>query len=76
MSVCLATLFVSGVELNGTHRFLLMLPICLSIAVIYKATRCERLRDIPVASLILWVSIVAGMYAVGLGLWAVNTLVV
>lgn len=76
MNVYLATLFVSGFELSGTDRFLLMLPICLSIAVIYKATRCEHLRDIPVASLILWVSIVAGMYSVGLGLWAVNTLVV
>ena len=74
MNTCLAALFVSGFALNGTHRFLLMLPICLSIAVIYKTTRCERLRDIPVASLILWVSIVAGMYSVGLCLWAVNTL--
>ena len=76
MNVCLATMFVSGFELSGVHRFVLMLPICLSIAVIYKTTRCERIRDIPVASLILWVSIVAGMYSVGLGLWAVNTLVV
>lgn len=74
MNPGIATLFVDGVELSGTQRFLLMLPICLSIAVVYKAMRCERLRDIPVASLILWVSIVAGMYSVGLGLWAVNTL--
>lgn len=76
MSTCLATLFVSGFELTGTDRFLLMLPICLCIAVIYKTTRCDRLRDIPVASLILWVSIVVGMYSVGVGLWAINTLVV
>lgn len=75
MNVYLAALFVSGFQLSGTQHFLLMLPICLSIAVVYKATRCERLRDIPVASLILWVSIVAGMYSVGLCLWAVNTLV-
>ena len=76
MNIFLATLFVTGFELNGTQRFLLMLPICLSIAVVYKATRCERLRDIPAASFLLWVSIVAGMYSVGLGLWAVNTLAV
>ena len=74
MNVCLAALFVTGFDPSGTQRFLLMLPICLSIAVVYKATRCERLRDIPVASLILWVSIVAGMYSVGFCLWAVNAL--
>ena len=76
MTGCLAVLFVTGIELNGMQRFLLMLPICLSIAVVYKATRCERLRDIPKASLVLWISIVAGMYSVGLGLWAIYTVVV
>ncbi len=67
-------LFVTGIELTGMQRFVLMLPICLSIAIVYKTTRCEKLRDVPVAALILWVSIVAGMYAVGLGLWAVYSI--
>lgn len=71
-----AGLFITGIELTGVQRFLLMLPICLSIAVVYKTTRCERLRDVPVAALILWVSIVAGMYAVGLGLWVAYNIAV
>jgi hypothetical protein len=64
-----AGLFTTAVELTGVQRLLLMLPLCLSIAIIYKATRCENLRDVPVAALVLWITIVLGMYAVGLGLW-------
>ena len=69
-------LFTTAIELTGVQRSLLMLPLCLSIAVVYKTTRCERVRDIPVAALILWVTIVAGMYAVGIGLWAVFNMTV
>lgn len=64
-----AGLFTTAVELTGVQRLLLMLPLCLSIAIIYKATRCENLRDVPIAALALWITIVLGMYAVGLGLW-------
>lgn len=69
-------LFTTAIELTGVQRSLLMLPLCLSIAVVYKTTRCKRVRDIPVAALILWVTIVAGMYAVGIGLWAVFNIMV
>ena len=67
----LATLFTTGIELTGMHRLLLMLPLCLSIAVVYKTTRCDDLREVPVAALTLWVTIVVGLLAVGVGLWAV-----
>lgn len=70
MTTVLASFLLDGVALSGRQRFLLMLPLCLSIAVVYKATRCERMRDLPVAALVLWVTIVVGMYAVGFGLWA------
>ena len=76
MTGTLAALFTTGVYLTGLQRFVLMLPLCLSIAVVYKTTRCEKLRDVPAAALILWMTIVAGMYAVGLGLWAVFTIFV
>ncbi len=65
----LAGLFTTAVQLTGIQRSLLMLPLCLSIAIVYKTTRCDKLGDIPVATLILWITIVLGMYAVGLGLW-------
>lgn len=69
MTSALAGLFTTAVDLTGVQRLLLMLPLCLSIAIIYKTTRCENLREIPVAALGLWITIVLGMYAVGLGLW-------
>ena len=70
MSGLLAQLFVTGIPLSGAQRFLLMLPLCLSIAVVYKATKCEQLRRVPQEALGLWVTIVVGMFAVGFALWA------
>ncbi|MHC4698011.1 MAG: hypothetical protein ACYTFA_14860 [Planctomycetota bacterium] len=67
---------VIAVGLSGLDRQLLMLPLCLSIAVVYKTTRCENLRDVPAAALILWGTIVVGMYAVGVGLWALFSIMV
>ena len=69
-----AIVAIAGVGLSGAQRFLLLLPLCLSVAVVYKTTRCENLRDVPVAALILWGTIVIGMYAVGFGLWALFTI--
>ncbi len=67
---------VIAVGLSGLHHQLLMLPLCLSIAVVYKTTRCENLREVPLAALILWGTIVVGMYAVGVGLWALFSIMV
>jgi len=69
MNPMLASLFVTALELSGRQRLMLMWPLCLAIAVVYKTLRCEKLRDVPSASLVLWVTIVFGLYAVGVGLW-------
>ncbi len=53
----------------GMGRLAMMLPLCLSIAVVYKTTRCEKLREIPLSSLTLFVTIVGGMFSVGASLW-------
>ena len=76
MSAVLGTIFVTGIPLTGGQRFLLLLPLCLSIAVVYKTTRCERLDRVPREVLGLWVTIVAGMLAVGFVLWAAFELAV
>ena len=76
MTATLSALFTNAIDLTGTQRFLLMLPLCLSIAVVYKTTRLEDLRAIPAAALALWVTIVLGMCAVGLGLWALFSIMV
>ena len=70
MTSVLAGLFTTALEMaSRQQRLLLILPLCLSIAIVYKTTRCENLREVPVAALVLWGTIVVGMYAVGVGLW-------
>ncbi len=69
MSGLILAFFTSTVELTSRQRILLILPLCLSIAVVYKALRSENLRRLPWSVLGLWVTIVAGMSAVGVGLW-------
>ena len=65
----LATLFVDPIALLGWQRALMLLPICLSISVVYKAIKCPEVNEIPLASLGLWVTIVVGMWAVAFVLW-------
>jgi len=76
MNLPLSALLTTPIELTGIPRFVLMLPLCLSIAVVYKATRLSSLRDLWKASLVLWVTIVLGMCAVGVGLWAAFSIMV
>ena len=76
MTSVLMALFSTGINLSGPQRLGLMLPLCLSIAIVYKAIRCERAGDIPIAAVGLWVTIVLGMAAVGLGLWAIFQIMV
>jgi len=76
MTGILAAIFTSAIPLTGPWRLVFMLPLCLSIAVVYKTTRCEDLRQLPLAALALWVTIVLGMFAVGLGLWLLFSIAV
>ena len=55
-------------ELSGWSRLALMLPLTASIAVVYKSVKCRTVREIPLASFTLWITIVVGMYLVGIGL--------
>ena len=76
MTGVLAGLFTTAMELTGRERLMLMLPLCLSVAIVYKTTRCENLRDVPGAALILWGTIVLGMLAVGIGLWLLSLIMI
>lgn len=71
MNPVLAGLFTTAIHLSGQHRLAMMLPLCLAIAIVYKTTRCEKLSEVPAAVGVLWVTIVLGMAAVGVGLWSV-----
>jgi hypothetical protein len=74
MNELISTFFLNPLPLVGWQRMVLLLPLCLAISIVYKTTKCERTREIPLASLVLWVTIVLGMYAVGVGLLVVYQL--
>jgi hypothetical protein len=69
MSTWLLAWFTTPVQINGVERLLLLLPLCFSVSIIYKATRCERIGDIPLATFALWLTIVGGMIGVGILMW-------
>ena len=76
MTAIVLAAFTTAVELSGPQRLFMMFPLCLSVAIVYKTTRCPSLRDMPVSALVLWVTIVLGMYTVGFGLWALYSVMV
>ena len=70
----LATLFLDPIHLSGPVRAAMLLPICLCIGVVYKTIKTPELQDIPKASVVLWMTIVLGMWAVAFVLWVVYML--
>ena len=74
MTFALATLFLDPIPLSGFQRAALLLPICLSISVVYRTIKTPNLRDVPRSSLALWVTIVVGMWIVALTLYIVYLL--
>lgn len=76
MNLALLAIFTAAVPLGGAQRLLLMLPLCLSVAIVYKTTRLQNLRELPVAVGLLWGTIVLGMCGVGVGLWLLFFLMV
>lgn len=68
MTETLAQIMIHPLSLSRWQQMLLLLPLCLTISVVYKTTKCADLREVPLAALVSWVTIVVGMYAVGAAL--------
>ncbi len=60
--------------LAGWQRMLMLIPLCLSISIVYKTIKCEDLKEVPAASVVLCAAIVGSMYAVGVGIWVLYVL--
>jgi len=67
----LAALFIDWIPITGVGRLGMLLPLALSVSIVYRTIRCERLAAIPLASLVLWVTIVGGMMLIGVILLAI-----
>ncbi len=64
-SILFAQLFVEPLTIGGIGRLLMLLPLAAAISIVYKTIHTERLRDVPLAGLTLWVTIVAAMISSG-----------
>jgi hypothetical protein len=65
------TALLGSIVISGVWRVAMLIPLSLSVALVYKTTRCRQVRDIPMAVVGLWLTIVLGMYAVGVAAWLV-----
>ena len=62
---------LTPIRITGPQHMAMLIPLCLAISVVYKTVRCPNLRDVPLSSLMLCVTIVLSMYAVGVGVWLI-----
>jgi hypothetical protein len=67
-SAVVGTLFVDPMSLSRLQQMILLLPLCLTISIVYKTTKVESLRDLPLVVLVNWLTVIVGMYAVGAAL--------
>ncbi len=71
------TLFYNPMPLQADGWTLwLLLPLCLSVAIIYKAVRIQNLHRFPREVLALMGFMIAGLIALGTVLWAVQALLI
>jgi hypothetical protein len=68
MSDLLAALFITPLTCDRRAGMLLLLPLCLAISVVYKTIKCRELREVPLAVLVSWITILVAMAVVGVAL--------
>ncbi|HSW44782.1 MAG TPA: hypothetical protein VLM89_04345 [Phycisphaerae bacterium] len=64
----LATIFINPLTWDRRTGMLLLLPLCLAISVVYKTIKSKTLNELPMAILASWLTILLGMFAVGVAL--------
>jgi hypothetical protein len=71
-ALMLATVFVHPIPIRGEWRLLMMVPLVLSVAIVYKTIHGGEMSGgrFALSSLTLCVTIVVGMLLVGAGLGA------
>jgi hypothetical protein len=62
------SLFVKPMSITGSWRLLMLVPLTLSVSIVFKTIRCQQLRAVPAASVVLCGIILAGMMSIGVAL--------
>lgn len=61
----LQSIFVKPIPITGFARLGMLVPLTMSISIVYKTIRCDRIRQIPAASVTLCLTILACMGLIG-----------
>ncbi len=67
-----ATLFTYPMTISTDVILFLVLPLLVSVAIVYKTIRVKNIRRLPLEIGILIGYMVAGLVALGVGLWLVQ----
>ena len=65
-----AMIFLKPITYESS-RLWMLIPLALAISIVYKTTRLQNLRTVPMASFLLWIVIVGAMFLVGVLLYAI-----
>ncbi len=68
----IAELFVHPCVIPYHMTLLLLPPLCILVAIVYKTVRVRELRMLPKQAGILILYMLGGLFALGLGLWAIQ----
>lgn len=71
----LLALFLHPATMSRFQQMFMLIPLCLAVSIVYKTIKCERLREVPWAACVSCVTIIIGMYVVGIVLLALYHLV-
>lgn len=64
----LRDLFMKPMEITDFWRLAMLVPLAFSIAIVLKTIRCQRLRSVPLASLLLGLLLLGAMMLLGVAL--------
>lgn len=58
------------------YWYLLVLPLCAGLAIVYKSIKCDSMRRVPREAAVIFGTIVLGLVAAALAFWVMVRLVV
>ncbi len=68
-SLLTAMIFLKPMVYDSS-RLWMLLPLTLAISIVYKTARVQDIRAVPFAAFLLWITILGGMLAVAIVLYA------
>ena len=70
--LALGWLFINPLSLPAGARLWMMFPLVACVALVYRATRARRLRDMPRATVITFINTVVGMALIAVAFYLVH----